>query len=146
MGRGKVMTMYEYKVVPAPTRAEKARGLKTTADRFAYTLEGLMNAHGAEGWEYLRADTLPVEERTGFTGRATVYQNVLVFRRPVAVAENAPAPASEPSRTEPAVPILSFSRLRFGQAPDPAAAPRIEPEPGGVAPRLGPATGEDKPG
>lgn len=35
----------------------------------------------AEGWEYVRAETLPSEERSGLAGRNTVYHNVLVFRR-----------------------------------------------------------------
>ncbi len=39
----------------------------------------------AEGWEYVRADVLPSEERSGLTGRTTVYHNVLVFRRPHSV-------------------------------------------------------------
>jgi hypothetical protein len=57
------MTQFEYKVVPAPAKGEKVRGAKTTADRFAVTLTGVMNDLGREGWEYLRADTLPCEER-----------------------------------------------------------------------------------
>jgi hypothetical protein len=40
-----------------------------------------MNKMGASGWEYIRADTLPCEERVGLTGTKSVYQNMLVFRR-----------------------------------------------------------------
>lgn len=78
------MQQFEYKVVPAPRRGEKARGTKTAPDRFALTLAALMNDLGREGWEYLRADTLPCEERVGLTGRTTVFQNMLVFRRVLA--------------------------------------------------------------
>ncbi|SMH31752.1 DUF4177 domain-containing protein [Maritimibacter sp. HL-12] len=79
---------YEYKVVPAPTRGQKAKGLKTPADRFANALGAVINEMAAEGWEYQRTDTLPAEERHGLTGRSTVFQNMLIFRR-VAEAESA---------------------------------------------------------
>jgi len=72
---------FEYKVVPAPTRGKKANGAKTGADRFALALAEVMNTLAAEGWDYLRTDTLPAEERHGLTGRSTVFQNMLVFRR-----------------------------------------------------------------
>lgn len=75
------MQVYEYRVVPAPNRGEKARGVKTPPDRFAHALTSLLNDMARTGWEYLRADTLPSEERTGFTKRTTVYHSVLVFRR-----------------------------------------------------------------
>jgi len=83
------MQHYEYKVVPAPTKGEKAKGAKTTPDRFAVALMSVMNAQGAEGWEYLRADTLPCDERAGLTGTKTLFQNMLVFRRAL------PAPQAE---------------------------------------------------
>jgi hypothetical protein len=76
------MPTYEYRVIPAPQRGEKGKGVgRDTASRFAHALEVEMNAMGAEGWEYVRTDTLPCEERTGLTGRTTTYQNMLVFRR-----------------------------------------------------------------
>jgi len=84
---------FEYKVVPAPTRGKKAKGLKTRADRFAHALAEVMNELAAEGWDYLRTDTLPSEERQGLTGRTTVFQNMLVFRRSAAATENAGADA-----------------------------------------------------
>ena len=55
------MPVYEYKVVPAPQKGEKAKGAKTTADRFAVALTSLMNQLGRDGWDYVRADTLPCE-------------------------------------------------------------------------------------
>lgn len=80
------MAEYEYKVVPAPRRGDKIRGAKGTEARFAATLEAIMNPLGADGWEYIRADTLPCEERVGLTGKTTTFQNMLVFRRVKAVA------------------------------------------------------------
>lgn len=79
------MSQYEYKVVPAPKKGLKAKGIKSTEDRFAHALETAMNTLGAEGWEYQRSDTLPSEERSGLTRRVTTFQNMLVFRRAVAV-------------------------------------------------------------
>lgn len=75
------MNRFEYKVIPAPKKGEKQRGLKTTVDRFAYTLTQVMNDLGRDGWEYIRADALPCDERVGLTGTKTTYQNMLVFRR-----------------------------------------------------------------
>lgn len=76
------MPHYEYKVVPAPTKGLKARGLKTPESRFANALQHLMNDMGADGWEFQRAETLPSQERSGLTSTVTTYRNVLVFRRP----------------------------------------------------------------
>lgn len=75
------MPRYEYKVVPAPRKGQKAKGVRTSEDRFAHAMTELMNRMAAEGWEYLRADSLPAEERSGWTGRTEVTHNLLVFRR-----------------------------------------------------------------
>lgn len=80
------MQRYEYKVIPAPRRGEKTRTAKTAPDRFAESLSALMNSLGRDGWEYMRADTLPCDERAGLTGTVTHFQNMLVFRRPLAAA------------------------------------------------------------
>ena len=111
---------YEYRVVPAPNRGEKARGVKTTSDRFALALTGVMNTLGREGWEYLRADTLPCEERVGLTGSKSTFQHLLVFRRAVA------PPASVEIMAELVIPRLGPAiALEEGTAPEigPANAP-----------------------
>ena len=79
------MQAYEYTVLPAPNRGEKVRGARSGAERFAHALTMEMNRMAQAGWEYVRAETLPCEERSGLTGRTTVYHNVLVFRRPHSV-------------------------------------------------------------
>ena len=83
---------FEYSVVPAPRKGQKAKGVKSTEDRFAYALEAIMNEKGAEGWEYVRTDTLPSEERQGLTGSKTVYQNMMVFRRSLVAEDPAEPP------------------------------------------------------
>lgn len=100
----------EYKVVPAPEKAHKVRGLKGPA-LFARAVEDLMNELAADGWTYLRADTLPQEERSGLTNKTTTYRNLLVFQRilsddtteqaaPIAETLAEPAPAQE-SKPDP---------------------------------------------
>ena len=118
------MQRYEYKVIPAPKRGEKARGIKSTEDRFAFALTQLMNQLGAEGWDYVRADALPCEERVGLTGTKTTFQNVLVFRRVIGDADDRPS-----------------TRLMLND-PVPAASPRLGPAEAplpGSAPSVGPA-------
>lgn len=75
---------YEYRVVPAPKRGIKTKTARTTEDRFAAALEASLNEQGTDGWEFVRSDTLPSEERQGLTGRITVYHTVLIYRREVA--------------------------------------------------------------
>lgn len=119
---------FEYKVIPAPRRGEKQRGVKTTEEKFALTLTAVMNALGAEGWDYVRADTLPVDERSGLTGTKTSYQNMLVFRR-VLGADLAQGPATA-TRLITAEPAATTPRL--------GAATMVSE---GAAPSLGPASG-----
>lgn len=75
------MSQYEYKVVPAPKKVGKVKGLKGTDQLFAAALSGIMNRMGADGWEYQRTDTLPCEERQGLTRKVTNFQNMLIFRK-----------------------------------------------------------------
>lgn len=96
--------IYEYKVVPAPKRAEKVKGLKTTEDRYAHALQELMNQQGRDGWEYQRAETLPVEERSGFRSKGMVEQHMLVFRREKKAVDTAVTPSQT---AVPAQPVLT---------------------------------------
>lgn len=156
------MQNFEYRVVPAPRKGEKARGLKTTEARFAHALTQLMNQMAAEGWDYLRTDTLPAEERVGLTGRTTVFQHMLVFRRSLAAPAEAPRPAlPAPVATAPAAPPATvpdhevdidpmdvaarraalIARPEFGTAPRVNASSET-----GLAPAVGPARNEGNTG
>ena len=132
------MTRFEYKVVPAPRRGEKLRGVKTTEDRFALALTSLMNRLGAEGWEYVRADALPCDERVGLTGSKTSFQNMLVFRRVLQADVATPA-------TDTPMPVLRLAHEATevptpdGQAKTPALRLGSAEPPMGAAPALGPA-------
>jgi hypothetical protein len=111
------MQRFEYKVVPSPRKGEKSRAARTTPDRFAHALTLLMNKLGQEGWEYLRADTLPCDERAGLTGTKTTFQNMLVFRRALAVgAVAAPVPETEAEPVE-FTPVLGAAEAPVGVAP-----------------------------
>ena len=74
--------LYEYKVIPAPRKGRKARGVKGAEARFSLAVQQVMNDLGGDGWEFLRSETLPSEERQGLTSTQTVFRSVLVFRRP----------------------------------------------------------------
>ncbi len=132
------MQHYEYKVIPAPQRGEKVRGAKTTADRFAAALMAVMNDLGREGWDYLRADTLPCEERVGLTGKTSSFLHMLVFRRPLPGVS-----ASLPRDSETQVPAAVSTGPRttlLASAPE-GVAPRVSAFSKPVAvPTLGPAS------
>jgi hypothetical protein len=102
------MPRYEYKVVPAPSKGIKGKGVRGSEARFSYAIQELMNGMAGYGWEYQRAETLPSVERSGLTGSTTEWRNLLVFRRPRADDASefrpellpAPASASEPPKED----------------------------------------------
>lgn len=115
------MQSYEYKVVPAPKKGLRGKGVRSSEDKFANALQGLMNELGEQGWEYQRTDTLPLTERKGLSGKNTTYQNMMVFRRTLAAAKTqdvvidaVPEPIAEPIVTK---------------APKVAAEPVTTPDP-----------------
>ena len=96
---------FEYTVIPAPDKGEKARNAKTPGERFSLAFANKLNEMAADGWEYVRAEVLPSEERTGLTGRTTIYHNLLVFRRALAAMPDiadgdANRPFSQPMAAE----------------------------------------------
>lgn len=102
------MTRYDYKVVPAPSQGRRAKGVKGAEGRFAFALECVMNEMAGDGWEYVRAETLPSEERQGLSGKHTVFRNVLVFRR----AREDEVASFEPRLLDPPkeIPVLDAAR------------------------------------
>ncbi|MEX5727016.1 hypothetical protein Ga0609869_000369 [Rhodovulum iodosum] len=148
------MSHYEYKVVPAPSKAARARGVKGTEARFAHALTALMNEMARTGWEYLRADTLPCEERQGLTGKTSSFKNMLVFRRALqdepARAEPrhaAPAARSEQRQGAPvAAPSVTPPQPQTPDQIAAAAAASLTARPNaGPSPALGPADAQDPP-
>ena len=124
---------YEYKVVPAPARGLKAKGIKTAEDRFAHALETAMNELAGDGWEYLRADTLPCEQREGLMSKTTVYQNMLVFRRvkaPVKPAQRPPVAAPQPQISQEPTVTKKLVAPAKPDAPSTQEAPVADKKPG----------------
>lgn len=134
------MQSYEYKVLPAPKKGRKSKGVKGNEARFAHALEHLMNEMGAEGWEYQRADTLPCEEREGLMSRTTVFQTMLVFRRAVAADTGAEASdAAQPAMSEPEPEEDAQSAAaRIARTLEPEAQPTAD-----TAPRAPKGTGDE---
>lgn len=111
------MRRYEYKLVPAPQRATKHKGLKG-AELFAATLQDTLNALGQEGWEYQRTDTLPEEVRTGLTARSLTQRHMLVFRRPLPEPVTRPAPQQTAAPQDSADTPGSLANLFLNGADD----------------------------
>ncbi len=115
------MATYEYKVIPAPGTGAKGRKHGTDDAYFSRVFETALNAQAAQGWEFLRSETVPFQHRQRFTGRVSVsHEAMLVFRR-----------AADPATAH--LPRLS------GAAQTPPAPPLRAAAPGPVIPSLGPA-------
>lgn len=94
--------LYEFKVVPAPRKGERAPGLKTDEARMANTLTDVLNQMASEGWDYVRADQLPNDTSTDLTGTAPKVMVLLVFRRLLPV---------EPPRARRPTPLMLNDRV-----------------------------------
>ena len=130
------MRKFEYKAVPAPTTGTKAKGVKSTEDRFALSVTEVLNEMAEDGWEYLRAEMLPCDERKGLTGTQKTYQNVLIFRR----LEAEPLPLADSPRIR-SVPSPQLAEPYTAPSPDPerVAVRRVTTQGAGegVAPPVG---------
>lgn len=135
---------YEYKVIPAPNKGQKAKGVRSSENRFAHALELRMNLLAADGWEYVRSDTLPSEERVGLTQSRTVWRNLLVFRRPkLAALETQETPRLiAPPETEADQPQPP-AQLQSVKADARAAPATTDPQPDSAPARAPLAKGED---
>lgn len=155
------MTHYDYKVVPAPRRAKKIKGVRAPEELFALTLTEAINEVARQGWEYVRAEHLPAEASRGWFRTASHgEQTVLVFRRPhetlgprLAAArpepDAAPAepivPAPAAAGTNPTAERAVVDRMQTTlRRREPALRFETDaPDEGGATPlhpRLGPAT------
>jgi len=126
------MPNFEYKVVPAPNKGLKGKGVKGVEEKFANALASVMNEMGAKGWEYQRSDTLPSEERSGLRGKTTIFHNMLVFRRKIATEETT-APKSE-------APAMAATADESVENTAPLLFSRSAAKETSNAPALGPAT------
>lgn len=125
------MRKFEYKAVPAPTAGAKEKGVKTTGDRFALAITNLLNEMAGEGWEYVRAETLPCVERKGLTGSQQTYQNILVFRRLIQAA----LPLDR-TTSRPLSPVQDLGDAEDADAPNDARRLTSRPPEAGSAPSI----------
>lgn len=88
--------IYEFQVIAAPRKGERVPGLRTDADRMANTLTHLLNEMALDGWDYVRADTLPNLDSADLSGTAPPTMTLLVFRRLLTWLE--PEIAGSPAR------------------------------------------------
>lgn len=93
----KAMAKFEYKVIPAPIRGEKLKGVKQPGVRFAQTVEGVLNMMAEDGWEFVRSEMLPSEERSGLSRTTKEWRNLLIFRRETITASQLDPLISEPT-------------------------------------------------
>ncbi len=101
-GKGSVMAVYEFKVVPAPDQSRRIKGLKRGDDSFSLTISGLMNELGQDGWDYVRAETLPHRRRGWMLRRPVQQRHILVFRRRLrGMTDPAAETAEQPPITSP---------------------------------------------
>lgn len=119
---------YEYRVIPAPVKGMKAKGVKTAQDRFALGLQEVMNQMAADGWEFQRAEALPSEERSGLTGTKIVHHNMLVFRRARSggLAEFQPRLMEDTAGTSGAPAVTADRDAPDAQTPRPPLFAKIE--------------------
>lgn len=120
---------YEYKAIGAPEKGKRKRGARSASDKVAAAFEEILGKEAVDGWEYLRTDLLPVNERAGMFSRAQeMHRAVMVFRRaleqepelrlaPAAATTPAPAPLAAPT------PIRSVRETPPLRTAPPSAAP-----------------------
>jgi hypothetical protein len=146
------MTHYDYKVIPAPKKVKRVKGISGADELFAHTLTDAINEVARQGWEYVRAERLPAEAPRGWLRAAQAEeQAVLVFRRAreslgprLAYAPEAPAalpPEPEAPRAVAAAERAAVDRmaLRFRRSEPSLSVDASEEDGAPLPPRLGPA-------
>jgi hypothetical protein len=120
------MSYYDYKVVSAPRRSKKAKGVSQPAELFALTLTEAINEHARDGWEYVRAETLPARSPGGWFKRASEGNvTVMIFRR---------QRESLMPRLEAVPGVLPAGHVPTNSRADRAAAADDQPQPAAARP------------
>lgn len=131
--------MFEYKLLPVPTPAKKAKGRKTMPERMGHALSELMNAQAKDNWVFSGQESFPAEEKTGLMSKEKLVEcRYMVFRREVGLEEMPLDQKLEKLRERRAETIVQAS-------PVPASEPFPEPMPSPQvmsAPNTGPSAGD----
>ena len=84
---------FEYLVVPYIGVAKRSWFTEQGPQHIATDLQNTLNAHAAQGWEYVRVERIEIRQQVGclvgliLRKEAGVYMfHEIVFRRPVAVS------------------------------------------------------------
>lgn len=73
---------FEYKCIGAPERPKRQRGVRGRSERVALAMQEIIAVEAVDGWEYMRTDLVPVEEKASLFSRTReVHRAVLIFRR-----------------------------------------------------------------
>ncbi|APX90578.1 hypothetical protein BV394_13335 [Brevirhabdus pacifica] len=75
------MPRYEFTAIAAPRKGKSGKGVKGREAKFAHALGEVLNEMGADGWDYVRTDMLPCDERSGLLGSTTTDMHMMIFRR-----------------------------------------------------------------
>ncbi len=151
--------MFEYKLLPVPAPAKKAKGRKTTPERMAHALSELMNAQAKDNWVFSGQESFTVEGKSGLMGKETqVDCRYMVFRREVGLEEmpldkkleklrerkaetivqEAPAPTPFPEPM-PSPQVMAETSIGNGDEPTRIFSPFEAASDESSAPALGPA-------
>jgi hypothetical protein len=134
------MPDFEFKTVAAPRRVKKVKGVKGRNESLAAMVEAIIHDESAGGWDYVRTDIFPIEEKPSwFSSHAEVHKGVMVFRRgvpgrraePVAqpVEQAASQPVVQPVTALPVAeqpgpePVVTFETPSLSTSPEPIITP-----------------------
>ncbi len=157
--------MFEYKLLPIPAPAKKAKGRKTVPERMAHALSEVMNAQAKENWVFSGQESFAVEEKSGLMGKEKHMEcRYMVFRREIGmeampldkkleklatrkaetIVQAAPAPTSAPfpapfPEPMPSPQVMAETPVADGEEPIRIFSPFGEDSGGSTAPALGPA-------
>lgn len=118
---------FEYKVIPAPRKGRRGRGVKGPAGRFAYAIEFAINEMAQDGWEFVRSETLGADEREGMMRRKSeTFHGVLVFKRERQV-ETAETQSNATTKSEPTLKLTepTSSEPAVSKPVTPPAEPKV---------------------
>lgn len=120
--------MFEYKLLPVPAPAKKAKGRKTIPERFAHALSEALNEQASDGWEFSGQETFPLEEKGGMLGKdKQIELRYLVFRREISMNEMPLDQKLEKMRERKAETMVQAPTIS-ATAPEPFPEPMPSPQ------------------
>jgi len=132
--------MFEYKLLPVPAPAKKAKGRKTMAERLGHALSEMMNAQAQDNWVFSGQESFPAEEKTGLMGKEKHIEcRYMVFCREVGLEEMPLDQKLEKLRERKAETIVQAPPA---PAPEPFPKPMPSPQVMAGEPSMGASSGD----